>query len=252
MRMDSQGCLQATRTKISRVGKPRVNNPLVQRRGLASRIGSVKWRIRRLFDAALGSEGGRIFMAGLSTRRHFTFGLATAATPLTKRLPFSQTKSVKTAAHTAPIAAHTAPIAPIVPKRFEAFGGARIDNYDWLRDRKDPRVVAYLNEENAYAEARLETIKPLVEELAAELKAREAQEDASVPTVYNGYLYERRFSQGAQYPYIVRRKDEHGAQDEVVLNVGEVAAGHQQCQLGSWNVSPDNARVAFAGSRVRR
>jgi oligopeptidase B len=96
-------------------------------------------------------------------------------------LPFGQTKSVKTGAH-------TAPIAPIVPKRFEAFGGVRIDNYDWLRDRKDQRVVAYLNAENAYADACLEPIKPLVEE------AREAQEDASVPAAYNGYIYERRFS----------------------------------------------------------
>ncbi|HEV2714599.1 MAG TPA: S9 family peptidase [Terriglobales bacterium] len=178
-------------------------------------------------------------MGGLSTRRHFTFGLAAAAVPLASRLSFGQAKAVETAAH-------AAPIAPIVPKRFTAFGGVRIDNYDWLRDREDPRVVSYLNAENAYAEERLEQIKPLVKELAAELKAREAQEDATVPTAYNGYIYERRFSQGAQYPYVVRRKDEHGAQEEIVLNVGELAAGRQQYQLGSWNVSPDNTRVAFA------
>jgi oligopeptidase B len=122
----------------------------------------------------------------------------------------------------------------------------RIDNYDWLRDRKDPRVVAYLDAENGYANARLERIRPLAEQLAAELKAREAQEDASVPTAYNGYIYERRFNQGAQYPHVVRRKDEHGAQEEIVLNVGELAAGHQQYQLGSWNVSPDNEHVAFS------
>ena len=178
-------------------------------------------------------------MAGRFTRRHFTFGLAAAAVPLASRLPFGQANAVETAAD-------AAPIAPIAPKRFKEFGGVRIDNYDWLRDRGDPRVVAYLSAENAYAEARLELIRPLIDELAAELKAREAQEDASVPTAYNGYLYERRFSQGAQYPYVVRRKDEHGAQDEIVLNVGELAAGHQQYQLGSWNVSPDNERVAFA------
>ena len=83
----------------------------------------------------------------------------------------------------------------------------RIDNYDWLRDRKDPRVVAYLDAENAYADARLGPIKPLVNELAAELKARTAQEEASVPATHNGYVYERRFTQGAQYPLIVRRKD---------------------------------------------
>ena len=151
-------------------------------------------------------------MPGLFTRRHFTFGLAAGAVPLASRLPFGQAEAVETAAH-------AAPTAPIVPKRFKAFGDVRIDNYDWLRDRRDPRVVAYLDAENAYANARLEPIRPLIE-LAAELKAREAQEDASVPTAYNGYLDERRFSQGAQYPFVVRRKDEHGAQDEIVLNVG--------------------------------
>ena len=178
-------------------------------------------------------------MPGLFTRRHFTFGLAAGAVPLASRLPFGQAEAVETAAH-------AAPTAPIVPKRFKAFGDVRIDNYDWLRDRRDPRVVAYLDAENAYANARLEPIRPLIDELAAELKAREAQEDASVPTAYNGYLYERRFSQGAQYPFVVRRKDEHGAQDEIVLNVGELAAGHQQYQLGSWNVSPNNEHVAFS------
>ena len=178
-------------------------------------------------------------MPGLFTRRHFTFGLAAGAVPLASRLPFGQAEAVETAAH-------AAPTAPIVPKRFKAFGDVRIDNYDWLRDRRDPRVVSYLDAENAYANARLEPIRPLIDELAAELKAREAQQDATVPTAYNGYIYERRFSQGAQYPFVVRRKDEHGAQDEIVLNVGELAAGHQQYQLGSWNVSPDNERVAFA------
>ena len=160
-------------------------------------------------------------MRGLPTRRRFTFGLAAAgAVPLASRLPFCSP------ANAAEAAARAAPVAPVVPKTFKAFGGVRIDNYDWLRDRKDPRVVAYLDAENAYANARLEPIKPLVDELAAELKAREAQEDASVPAAYNGYVYERRFTQGAQYPRIVRRKDALGAQEEIVLDVGALAAGH--------------------------
>jgi oligopeptidase B len=179
-------------------------------------------------------------MRELSTRRRFTFGLAAAgAVPLASRLPWSPANAVETAVR-------PAPVAPVAPKKFKAFGGVRIDNYDWLRDRKDPRVISYLDAENAYADARLEPIKPLVDELAAELKAREAQEDASVPTANNGYLYERRFTQGAQYPYIVRRRDAFGAPEEVVLDVGQLAAGHRQYQLGSWTVSPDNTRVAFA------
>src|SRR6516162_3344750 len=183
----------------------------------------------------------RLIRTAPSTRRFFAFSLAAAgAIPLASRLRFSSANAIGTVAR-------TYPTAPVIPKTFRAFGDARIDNYDWLRDRKDPRVIAYLNSENAYADTRLEPIKPLVDELAAELRAREAQEDASVPTPYNGYVYERRFTQGAQYPYIVRRKVAFEAREEIVLDVGELAAGHpQQYQLGSWNVSPDNTRVAFA------
>ncbi|MGC2078839.1 MAG: prolyl oligopeptidase family serine peptidase [Xanthobacteraceae bacterium] len=133
-----------------------------------------------------------------------------------------------------------------MPKTFKEFGSVRIDNYDWLRDRKEPRVVAYLEAENAYADARLEPIKRLVDTLAAELKARETQTDGSVPAVYDGYVYERRFNEGGQYPYIIRRKDAVGAPDEIVLDVGALAASHpQQYHLGSWTVSPDNSSVAF-------
>jgi oligopeptidase B len=180
-------------------------------------------------------------MGGLSTRRFFAFGLVAAgAVPLASRLPFSSANAVEPALR-------IIPIAPVVPKTFKAFGGVRIDNYDWLRNRKDPRVISYLDAENAYANARLEPIKPLVDEIAVELRAREAQEDASVPATYNGYVYQHRFSQGAQYPYIVRHKDTPGAQEEIVLDVGALAAGHPlQYQLGCWTVSPDNNRVAFA------
>jgi oligopeptidase B len=179
-------------------------------------------------------------MGGRSTRRFFAFGLAAAgAAPLASRLRFNSANAIEPAVR-------VVPIAPVVPKTFKAFGGVRIDNYDWLRDRNDPRVVSYLDAENAYANARLEPIKSLVDELAAELKAREAPEDASVPATYNGYVYQHRFSQGAQYPYIVRHKDAPGAQEEIVLDVGALAAGQpQQYQFGSWTVSPDNTCVAF-------
>jgi oligopeptidase B len=172
------------------------------------------------------------------TRRRFTQAIAVAAFAPVVR-PWERGAL---AAETPP----QAPVAPIEPKTFEAFGYTRIDNYDWLRVRNDPRVVAHLLAENAYADARLTAIKPLVDELAAELKARGTAPDASVPTTSNGYLYQRRFMPDAPYPLIVRRKDAAGAPEEIVLDVGQLSSGHPQYRLGSWTVSPDNSRVAFA------
>ena len=40
----------------------------------------------------------------------------------------------------------------------------------------------------------------------------------------NGYLYERRFGEGTQYPLIVRRRAARGADEEIVLDVGVLAA----------------------------
>ena len=139
------------------------------------------------------------------------------------------------------------PIAPAVPKAVEKYGAIRIDPYDWLRDRENPRVIIYLNAENAYADALLRPIKPLVDELTAELQARATARDASVPTTCNGYVYQRRFMRGAQYPIVVRWKDiPESSEEELVLDVGALAADHRgQCNLGSWTVSSDDRRVAF-------
>ena len=106
--------------------------------------------------------------------------------------------------------------------------------------------MAYLAAENAYADQRLSAIKPLIDEIAAELRARQAQQDASVPYLDNGYLYERHYAEGAQYPVIVRRKNAPEAPDEVVLDVPALAAAHPYYRLARWEVSSDGAHVAFA------
>jgi protease II len=51
-----------------------------------------------------------------------------------------------------------APVAKKVSHVMEMHGDKREDNYYWIRDddRKDPDVLAYLNEENAYTEALME------------------------------------------------------------------------------------------------
>ena len=42
------------------------------------------------------------------------------------------------------------PVATIVPKQLELHGDVRTDNYYWLKERDDPKVIAYLEEENRY------------------------------------------------------------------------------------------------------
>jgi oligopeptidase B len=148
------------------------------------------------------------------------------------------------------------PLARIEPKVLEAHGQRRIDNYDWLSHRESAEVIAHLQAENAYTEARLAPLRPLIDDIAGELRARFAPADVTVPYFDNGYFYQRRFGAGASYPHIVRRKGSLEAPEETVLDVTALAAGHTHYSLGRWAVSRDGQRVAFSvdfhGNRVHR
>ena len=178
-------------------------------------------------------------MYGFATRRRFTLGLGAFCGFLA-----SQRKWALAAAKIKGPAQLIPPVAHVIPTRFEKFGTARIDHYDWLRHREDSRVIAYLDAENAYAKARLDLIKPLLDEITAELQARATQEDWTVPTACGGYFYQRRFMRGSEYPVIVRWARD-GSQEEIVLDVTALAARVRQCELGSWAVSPNDKRIVF-------
>ena len=45
------------------------------------------------------------------------------------------------------------PVAEKIPKKLEAHGHVRIDDYYWLKERDNPKVIAYLEAENDYTEA---------------------------------------------------------------------------------------------------
>ena len=90
--------------------------------------------------------------------------------------------------------------------------GERQDEYYWLRDdeRKDPQMLAYLNAENAYADAVLAPLKALEDKLYDEIVARIKQDDSSVPARDRGYWYYTRFETGKDYPIHARRADRVG------------------------------------------
>ncbi|WP_297829855.1 S9 family peptidase [Thermomonas sp.] len=142
-------------------------------------------------------------------------------------------------------------------------GAERTDPYYWLRDdsRQNPEVIGYLQAENAYADAVLAPLKPLQDALYDEIVARIRQDDASVPFRERGWWYYARFETGKDYPVHARRKDgpdvdalsilqanDRGdfAGEQVLLDVNRLAAGKDYCSVGGFEVSPDNAILAWA------
>jgi oligopeptidase B len=147
-----------------------------------------------------------------------------------------------------------APVAAIKPHQVSSPNGVRTDPYYWLRDdeRTNPEVLAYLKEENAFRERSMAGSKPLENALYAEIYARLAQDDSTVPYRKNGYWYSTRFEPGKEHPIFVRRKISPEAPEEILLDANLHALGHEYYRIGAMEISPDSGWLAYCEDTVGR
>src|SRR5687767_1436538 len=92
----------------------------------------------------------------------------------------------------------TPPLARKVPTLALLHDDPRTDDYAWLRDKQDPAVRAYLESENAYADAIMKPTEGLQDALYKEMLARIKETDLGVPYRLGAYLYYTRTEEGQQ------------------------------------------------------
>ncbi|HPE82523.1 MAG TPA: S9 family peptidase [Aequorivita sp.] len=146
----------------------------------------------------------------------------------------------------------TPPKAEKIAKELNAHNDIRIDNYYWLNNPEDEKVINYLNEENSYYEAMTEHTKKFKEDLFEEMKARIKEDDESVPYKLNGYYYITRYETGKDYPIYTRKKESLDAPEEILFDVNEMAKDYSYYNLTGLNVSEDNKLVSFGVDTLSR
>jgi oligopeptidase B len=160
-------------------------------------------------------------------------------TTLTLVLPLSMNQPAPAGAQTA-----APPLAERHPHPVTLNGETRADDYYWLRDKSDPRVIAYLEAENAYADAATREWKPLRDALYAEMLGRIQQTDLTVPYRRGGWSWYSRTTEGKQYSTYCRRQADDGP-EQVVLDLNDLATGHKFMSLGDYEASPDAKQLAY-------
>ena len=138
------------------------------------------------------------------------------------------------------------PIAPKQPQVLTNHGDERIDDYFWMRDSNDPKVIAYLEAENAYTEAMMQHTEPLQSTLYNEMLARIKETDLSVPYLQADYYYYSRTEEGKSYPIHCRKKGSLDAIEEILLDQNELAKGYEYFSLGTFKVSPNHQVLAYS------
>jgi oligopeptidase B len=146
-----------------------------------------------------------------------------------------------------------APVAPREAKDVSVHGDARNDDYFWLRNRDDPRVMAHLKAEKAYADAWFEPLRPLQQKLYDEMLGRVVQDDEAVPYRRGNWWYSSRTKEGLAYPIYIRRAAvgpqrafDAKAPEQVLFDMNAMAQGKKYLSMGDQAFSPDGWRVAYS------
>lgn len=157
------------------------------------------------------------------------------------------------------------PVAGRRPVSREHHGITRTDDYEWLREKESPEVVSHLEAENAWTEQATAHLADLREQLFEEVRSRTKETDLSVPTRNRGWWFYGRTFEGKEYGASCRVPvtdpddwtppvpDADAAPDqpalpgeELLLDLNELAEGHEFFSLGGSAISLDDQLLAWS------
>ncbi len=161
------------------------------------------------------------------------------------------------------------PIARKEHKETRLHGIVLTDDYTWLRDKQNPEVAAYLEAENAYAEAVMAPLTGLREDLYREMLAHIKQTDVSVPFRDDNWWYYTRTEEGRQYAIHCRKQATENqipgapgldfetwetsnlkaggvSGEQVILDGNQMAEGHAFFAIGETDITDDGRWLAYS------
>ena len=144
------------------------------------------------------------------------------------------------------------PLAAVRPHQFNEHGTVRVDQYYWLRERDNPEVIKYLEDENAYTKAMMAHTDALQDRLFEELKGRVLQNDQSVPYRQGGYFYYTRLVEGKNYPIYARKRGSLDAPEEIMIDGNALGEGKPFFQVMGWQTSSGENLLAYAVDTIGR
>jgi oligopeptidase B len=138
------------------------------------------------------------------------------------------------------------PSARRVPKEMVTHGDRRVDDYFWLREKTNPAVREYLEQENAYTDAAMRPVQGFQEALYREILSHLKQTDQSAPVRRGEYFYYSRTEEGKNYPILCRKRGQLDAAEEVILDQNRLAEGRKFFSVGTVLPSDDNRLLAYS------
>jgi oligopeptidase B len=138
------------------------------------------------------------------------------------------------------------PIARKLHTETQIHGALLTDDYAWLRDKQDPEVTAYLEAENAYAEAFMAPLAGLREDLYQEMLSHIKQTDVTVPFRDGDWWYYTRTQEGSQYAIHCRKRGSLDSDEQIILDGNQLAQSHAFFAIGATDITDDGRWLAYS------
>lgn len=136
------------------------------------------------------------------------------------------------------------PVAEKIQHKTKVHGEDLIDNYFWLREKENPKVLKLIENENEYLEKTLADHKELNQKIYQEMKSRMIEDDISVPYKKGDYYYYSKDQAGKQYKVYCRKKGKNG-KEEILINLNDLVKDGGYISMGDLSVSPNNKLMAY-------
>ncbi|KAI8905050.1 prolyl oligopeptidase [Gorgonomyces haynaldii] len=144
---------------------------------------------------------------------------------------------------------HSPKCKPKHVKTVNVHGEEWTDDYVWLKDREDPSVLNYIQQENEYTRQMMAPTKPLQKLLYKEFVSRLDQDEQSAPVTLqtDGWSYYSRRVAGEEYRRHCRVKNN---QEQVILDENLIANSPEfkeasYFRVGFLKISPDCRLLAY-------
>jgi oligopeptidase B len=137
------------------------------------------------------------------------------------------------------------PKAEKIEKELTIHGDTRIDNYFWLNERGNSKVIDYLKAENEYTNNVMQHTVDLQDKLYDEIISRIEPDEESVPYKLNGYFYYKRYEPGNEYPLHCRKKDNLDNNEEILVDENRLAEGKSFTKVVGLEISQNNKILAY-------
>ena len=146
------------------------------------------------------------------------------------------------------------PVARQIPHQHVLHGDVREDPYYWMKDRNNPEVIQYLEEENRYYREIMKSLENLTNEIYQAMIDRIPEKEENVPVKRGPFFYYVKKEREKQYPIFARKRASSretlsDAAEEVILDLNQLAQKGTYLSVTEIKVSNDHRLLAYLENR---